>query len=265
MDRTLEGKNAVIYGGGGKLGAGVARTFAERGANLFLVGRRQEPLDIAALAARAEGAEVETAVFDVLEESAVADHAAKLAADAGSIDISFNLTSRMDTHGVPLVDIAITDFLQTTYIGLASNFTTARVAAKLMSGQETGGVILGLTSGSSRVGAPMMGGTGPADASIEVFMRNLAIETGRDGVRVVGIHTAGVPETFEPSELDSNVARKESGLSPEQIDEAIGQRAALGHAPRLQQVADTAAFLASDQAGGITGTIVNVTAGLVLA
>lgn len=265
MDRTLEGKNAVIYGGGGKLGTGVARTFAQRGADLFLVGRRREPLDIAADAARAEGAQVETAVFDVLEEAAVTEHAERLVATAGSIDISFNLTSRMDTHGVPLVDIAITDFLQTTYVGLASNFATARAAAKLMGAQDSGGVILGLTSGSSRVGAPMMGGTGPADASIEVFLRNLAIEAGRDGVRVVGIHTAGVPETFEPSELDSNRARKESGLTPEQIDQAIGQRAALGHAPRLQQVADTAAFLASDQAGGITGTIVNVTAGLVLA
>lgn len=47
------------------------------------------------------------------------------------------------------------------------------------------------------------------------------------------------------------------------IERMLGPMTMLGHAPRLSQVAETAAFLASDRAGGITGTIVNVTCGLV--
>ena len=47
------------------------------------------------------------------------------------------------------------------------------------------------------------------------------------------------------------------------IERMLGPMTMLGHAPRLAQVAETGAFLASDRAGGITGTIVNVTCGLV--
>ncbi|MEY2442847.1 MAG: Enoyl-(Acyl carrier protein) reductase [bacterium] len=53
-----------------------------------------------------------------------------------------------------------------------------------------------------------------------------------------------------------------TGMTPEAIEQIIGPMTMLGRPPRLQQVADTAAFLASDRAAAITGTIVNVTCGL---
>jgi NAD(P)-dependent dehydrogenase (short-subunit alcohol dehydrogenase family) len=59
-------------------------------------------------------------------------------------------------------------------------------------------VILALTSGSSTRQGPVMGGTGAADAATESFLRSLAAEAGPSGVRVVGLWTAGVPETFGP-------------------------------------------------------------------
>ncbi len=49
----------------------------------------------------------------------------------------------------------------------------------------------------------MMGGTGPADAATDTFVRNLAAEVGPHGVRVVGLWTAGVPETLSPEKLAS--------------------------------------------------------------
>ena len=108
-----------------------------------------------------------------------------------------------------------------------------------------------------------MGGTGAADAATESFLRSLAAEAGPSGVRVVGLWTAGVPETFG-LEDDANSTRMQTDLTPEQIEGIIGPMTMLGRAPALQQVADTAAFLASDRAAGITGTIVNVTCGLVV-
>jgi NAD(P)-dependent dehydrogenase (short-subunit alcohol dehydrogenase family) len=107
-----------------------------------------------------------------------------------------------------------------------------------------------------------MGGTGPADAAMDNFMRQLARENGRSGIRVCGIWAPGIYDTFL-QDGDPEVPGPRTGISARQIDEMLGAMASLGRAPRLQEVADAAAFLASDRASGTTGSILNVTAGLV--
>ena len=259
----LENKNAVVYGGGGGLGGGVARTFAREGARVFLVGRTREPLEAVAADVTAAGGSAEVAVVDVLDEQAVADHAAAVVAQAGSIDVSFNLVTRGDVQGTPLVDMTADDLTRAVTTGLLANFHTARAAARHMIRQGSG-VILTVTSGSAKASAPLMGSTGPADAATEAFLRYLAAETGQHGVRVVGIYTAGVPETLSPERIAKvNPNMQLDAAALEQMLAGMAQMTMLRRAPSLVQVAETAAFLASDRAGGITGTIVNVTCGLV--
>jgi enoyl-[acyl-carrier-protein] reductase (NADH) len=109
-----------------------------------------------------------------------------------------------------------------------------------------------------------MGSTGPADAATEAFLRYLAAEIGQHGVRVLSLYTAGVPETLSPENIAAvNPNLKLDAAALEQMLAGMAQMTMLRRAPSLAQVADTAAFLASDRAGGITGTIVNVTCGLV--
>jgi NAD(P)-dependent dehydrogenase (short-subunit alcohol dehydrogenase family) len=250
----LESKNCIVYGAGGGLASGICRTFAREGANLFLVGRRREPLE--AVAADCPGAEV--AVLDALDERAVEEHARGVAERAGSLDVSFNLVSRGDVQGVPLLDIAADDFMRPVANGLTATFNTARAAARIMAAQGSG-TILSLTSGSAKGAHPGMGGTGPADAAIETFLRYLAAETGRQGVRVLGIYTAGVRGSLTRESLRevSDVA-----FDPDEVDRMLSGMAMLGRTPRIEDVAGTAAFLASDRAAGITANIVNVTCGL---
>jgi NAD(P)-dependent dehydrogenase (short-subunit alcohol dehydrogenase family) len=262
MTPLLQGKHVVVYGAGGGIGRGVAATFAREGANLYLTGRRIEPLEAVAAELEAAGHGAEIAVVDALDEQAVREHADDVVARAGSLDVSFNLIGRGDVHGTALVELSTDDFMRATTTGLRAQFITATTAARHMA-QQGSGVILALTSGSSTRQGPMMGGTGAADAATESFLRSLAAEAGPSGVRVVGLWTAGVPETFG-LEDDANSTRVATGMTPEQIEQLIGPMTMLGHAPRLQDVADTAAFLASDRAGSITGTIVNVTCGMVV-
>jgi NAD(P)-dependent dehydrogenase (short-subunit alcohol dehydrogenase family) len=261
MTRLLEGKNAIIYGAGGGIGRGVARTFAREGARVFLAGRTRARLQAVSRTIAEDGGQADVAVVNTVEEEEVLAHAREVADLAGSLDISWNLTSRGDVQGIPLIDMTLADFLQPICIGATTNFITARAAARIMVEQGSG-VILAITSGSSAGTNPMMGGTGPADAATEVFLRYLAKEIGPRGVRVVGLWTAGVPETFGLPD-DTNETRRGSGMGAAEIDAMLGPMTMLGHAPRLDQVADAAAFLASDRAGGITGTRVNVTCGLV--
>lgn len=256
----LEGKNAIVYGAGGGIGGEVARTFAREGARVFLAGRTREPLETVAGDIRAAGGSAEVAVLDALDEQAVDGHAKAVASQTGSIDISFNLITRGDVQGTPLVEMTTADFTGPITTGITTNFITARAAARQMIEQGSG-VILALNSGSAH-GSPMMGGTGPADATIDTFVRNLAAEVGPQGVRVLGIWTAGVPETLTPEKLgavNSDLALDDAAFQG--LLDRLDAMRMLRRSPRLAQVADTAAFLASDRAAAITASFVNVTSG----
>jgi enoyl-[acyl-carrier-protein] reductase (NADH) len=123
-------------------------------------------------------------------------------------------------------------------------------------------VILHLNSASGDGAMPGMGSTGPADAATEAFMRYLAAEVGPHGVRVCGIWTAGVAETLSKEKLIG--VGGENVPDPQTVEEMIAGMATLRRAPRLADVAEVATFLASDRAAGMTGTMANVTCGLVL-
>ncbi|MBJ7597278.1 SDR family oxidoreductase [Candidatus Nephthysia bennettiae] len=261
MTKLLEGKTAIIYGGGGDIGGGVARTFAREGARVFLAGRTREKLAAVNSQITSAGGSAEFATVDALDEQAVEDHVRDVVSRAGRVDVSFNLVTRGDVQGTPLVQMTTDDLLRAVVNGLRSNFLTARAAARHMIEQRSG-VILHLNSASGDAAMPGMGSTGPADAATESFMRYLAAEVGPQGVRVCGIWTAAVAETLTSEKLA--VVGGDGAPEPQQVLEMIAGMAALRRAPRLADVVEAAAFLASDRAVGITGTMVNVTSGLVL-
>src|SRR5437588_1723476 len=260
MGGILQGKNAIIYGGGGGIGSGVARTFAREGAKVFLTGRTRTKLDAVAQEITTTGGLVEVAVVDALDERAVDQHVEAVASRAGSVDVSFNLISRGDVQSTPLVEMKADDLLRAVVNGLRSSFLTARAAGRKMIEQRSG-VILHLNSASGDAAMPGMGSTGPADAATESFMRYLAAELGPHGVRVCGIWTAGVADTLSEEKMK---AVNENVPDVSKIKEMLASMSALRRNVRIDDVAEAAAFLASDRAAGITGTMLNVTSGLVL-
>ena len=250
MTQLLERKNAIVYGAGGRIGSGVARTFAREGATVFLVGRTQATLQTVANDIAANGGQAHVAIVDAGDEDAVEQHTRSVVDQVGGIDVSFNLTSRGDIQGTRLLDMHVEDFLLPTTTGLRSNFITARAAARQMV-QRGSGAILMLNSGSGPAWTPPevwpMGGTGPADAATESFMRYLASEVGPRGVRVNCLWTAGVVVANDPLEAAKDMLVSMSMLRKR---------------PTIQEVADTATFLASDRGSGITASIVNVSSGI---
>src|ERR1700674_5399161 len=241
MTELLDGKTAIIYGGGGGIGGGGARTFAREGARVFLVGRTREKLDAVARYIKSAGGAADVATLDALDERAADAHVKDVVSKAGRVDVSFNLITRGDAQGTPLIEMNTDDFLRAVVNGLRSNFITARAAARRMIEQQSG-VILHLNSASGDASMPGMGSTGPADAATESFMRYLAAELGPHGIRVCGIWTAGVAETLTKEKLAAvggdNVPDVESVLA------MIAGGAALRRTPRLADVAGAAAFLA---------------------
>ena len=191
----LENKNAVIYGAGGSIGGAVARAFAREGARVFLAGRTEPKLKSVADDLRAAGGQAETAVVDALDEEAVDRHADAVVAEAGSLDISFNLISHPYTHGIPLAEMAVDDFIAPIETAARTTFLTARAAARHMIPRHSG-VILAFGGPGDR-SAPLrdyyLGGTQVAFDAIETIRRQLSVELGRHGIRVVTLESGGVP------------------------------------------------------------------------
>jgi 3-oxoacyl-[acyl-carrier protein] reductase len=246
----LEGKNAVIYGGGGAIGGAVARAFAREGANVFLAGRTLARLETVAGEIRAADGVVEVARVDALDEKAVEEHADAMAERAGSIDVSFNLITHPSVHGTPMSEMAVEDYTMSAATAVRTTFLTARAASRRMMGQGSG-VILFFGGSGDPIRDYYIGGTQVAFDAVESMRRQLAVELGAHGIRAVTIKTGGVPESL-PEGLTG---------SEEIIEKHIVSPTMLGRAATLEDVGNVAAFVASDQARTMTAATVNVSCG----
>jgi NAD(P)-dependent dehydrogenase (short-subunit alcohol dehydrogenase family) len=257
----LKDKVAVIYGAGNGIGGAVARAFAREGAKIFLTGRRRDPVEAVAKDIRAAGGSAEAAEVDALDERAIERHLQSVIDKVGRVEISFNAIGIPNAKivGVPLADLDIEHFSLpiTTYV--TSYFLTARLAARRMILNKSG-VIMTVTALHSRIGLPLVGGYGPAQAAKEALTRDLSAELAPHGIRVVGLRPQGMPETrtiqdaFEPR-------AKATGLTWEQWQELLATRTHPRRLMTLAEMANVATFVASDKASGMTGTIVNLTMG----
>jgi 3-oxoacyl-[acyl-carrier protein] reductase len=251
----LENKNAVIYGGGGSIGGAVARAFAREGARVFLAGRTSATLEVVAEEIRSAGGTADVAQVDALDERAVDEHADAVAADAGGIDISFNLITHPYTHGIALAEMAVDDFLAPVQTAARTTFLTARAAARHMIPRRSG-VILAFGGPGDR-SCPnrdyYLGGTQLAFDAIETMRRQLAVELGPHGIRVVTLATGGVPQSL-PEGIEGR----------EEIVKMIEGQTLLGRAATFEDVGNAAAFAASDWARSMTAAIVNVSCGALI-
>lgn len=262
----LENKNAVIYGGGGAIGGAVARVFAREGANVFLVGRTQSRLDRVARDIAAAGGSVETAQVDVLDEAAVSKHADAVAAKAGSIDIVLNATSVMHDQGTLLDELATDTFMHAITGFLRPLFITSKAVAPHM-GKKRLGVVLTLTAPAAKMAVPGHLGHIVSCAGIEAFSRALAAELAQRNVRVVCIRPHAIADAPEAGSYTGALFEpkaKAAGLSVSEWLGGAAQTTMLKRLPILTDVAETAAFLASDRAGAMTATVANLTCGAVL-
>lgn len=256
----LRNKNAVIYGAGGAIGRAVAHAFAREGAGVFLAGRTLSKLDAVAEEISAAGGMAETAVVDALEVQVIETHAADIVSKAGRIDISFNAISMDDVQGIPLAEMSQYDFTRPIDIGTRSQFLTATAAARHMTRQGSG-VILMLTATPSRLAIPHCGGFGVACAALEGLCRQLAAEVGPKGVRVVCLRSAGSPESI-PETMDTHaVAGK---VTRDDFIASLAEMTVLKRLPALAEVGDVAALMASDYASSMTGAVANMTCGAIV-
>ena len=257
----LKGKTALIYGAGGDIGGAVARAFAREGARLFLSGRTLNAVNALAHEIVAGGGMAEAAQLDARDERAVEAHVARIAEQTGAIDISFSAISVAKSlpDKLPLVELAAEQFALPISAYTQANFFTARSAARRMIAKRSG-VILTIVGIPGRIGFPLVGGNGAAYAAVEALSRGLSAELAPHGIRVLCLMPNAIPET---ATIRENFARyaKASGSNPAEYQARLEATTHRRRLTTLAELASAAAFMASDQASGMTGTVVNLSAG----
>jgi len=258
----LEGKVAVIWGGGGVIGGAVAQRFAREGARVFLAGRTRAKLD--AVAASIGGAGI--AVVDALDEDATRRYADDVVATAGRIDIALNAVGILHVQGTPFMELSLADYERPIHAYARTHFVTAKAVARHMIAQRDG-VILSISTPASRKAFPGVLGFGVTCSAIEAIARQLSGELGPHGIRVVCLRPDAIPETVargsHAREVFGPVAER-AGMTLEAMLAGSAAGTLRGRSPTLVELAATAAFVASNEGGAITATTLNLSCGSVV-
>jgi NAD(P)-dependent dehydrogenase (short-subunit alcohol dehydrogenase family) len=195
-----------------------------------------------------------TTQVDALVEEAIGSHLNGIQ-KAGHIDISYNAIGVQVVQNIPLVDIAVDDFMNPISSIMRSHFLTSTAAGKIMMKQGSG-IILSLTATPGGIGYPYTGGFAPACSALESFSRNLASELGVYGVRVVNMRSGGSPDSrVFKNAIENNRDAMEPILRSMEADTMLKKL------PMMADIANLTVFLSSDLAGKITGVTVDVTCG----
>ena len=177
----LDGKVAIITGGGKGIGFGIASAFAEQGASLFITGRTEGRLAEAAEKLKGEyGADVAYTVAEGSDEAQVEAAVAKCVEHFGKLDVMVN-NAQASKSGTNLIDHTKEDFDLAINTGLYGAFFYMKHAFPEL--KKTKGCVINLASGAGLFGKPGQSSYAAAKEGIRGMTRVAATEWGPDGVR----------------------------------------------------------------------------------
>ena len=261
----LQGKNAIVFGAGGTIGAAVAKEFAAEGAQVFLVGRTKSNLERVAKQIAESGGAAPIQVVDSLDDLAVNEYVDGVVRQTGKIDIILDAAGPLaKEYGNTkiAVDLPVDEFLVPLQTMVRSRFITARAAARQMIKQHSG-VIIFVTGSPARPHVPGATAIGAAFAAMENLSQNLAFEVSPFGVRVVCLRTLANIDSRSIQDTMELVAGQ-LNITKDQAKARFEQSNFLRTLATVQDTANAAVLIASDRARMMTGTVVNATAGAAL-
>ena len=254
---TLEGRVAVVTGGGEGIGKAAAKILAAAGAEVGVLGRTEEELRDTCREIERGGGKAFTLVADISDEAAMRSAYAQVEARRGRLDIVF---ANAGVNGVwaGLEQLKVEEWDQTLGINLRGTFLTVKFAVPLM--KKTGGSII-VTSSVN--GTRMFSNTGASayatsKAGQVAFARMCALELAEYGIRInticPGAITTNIDENTEHRD-DSNELRLPVKFPEGQVPLTKGKPGT------ADQVGQLVWFLASDASSHITGTEVFIDGG----
>jgi sorbitol-6-phosphate 2-dehydrogenase len=264
---NLEDKVAIVTGGACGIGRACCEGLAEVGAKLVVADIDGPGAEKAAASLKDRfGGEHIAATTDVTSKASV-DAMVRAAMEAfGKIDILVNnagiLIPRLlvDPAGKEELTEQIWDKM--VAINQKGYVLCAQAVARVMIQSGKGGVIINMTSESGLEGSEGQSVYAATKAAIYSLTRSWAKELGKHNIRVVGVAPGIVEATALRSQEYERAVAYTRGVTVEQFRKKYEQVSIpLGRSGKLSEVADTVCFLASDRAGYIHGTVINVSGG----
>lgn len=248
-EKTLDGRVAIITGGGTGIGRGIAREYACLGAKLVLASRSPEHLEPAAEELRAKGAEVLVVSTDVRVPEQVNHLCEETCRRFGSLDILVN--NAAGNFICPAEKLSVNGWNAVVNIVLNGTFYCSRAAGLRMIESKRGGNILNLVAAYAWTGGPGTIHSACAKAGVVAMTRTLAVEWARFKIRVNAI---------SPGPVETEGAAGKLWGTPE-ARSAVLKTLPRGRIGVVEEVAHAAAYLVSDFSDYITGEILVIDGG----
>jgi NAD(P)-dependent dehydrogenase (short-subunit alcohol dehydrogenase family) len=248
----LTGKHVVVTGAGRGIGRGIARAMASCGADVVLSGRTDAPLQEMAAEVRQRGVRALVAPADITHRGDLDGLVRTALEEFGAIDCWVNNAGSANASDVgPLIDLVESGWDAVVDLNLKWTFFAAQAAARTMVGR--GGSIINISSRSGSQPNPMTGQYGAAKAGIENLTATMAVEWGHHAIRVNAVAPGLVP-------TEESLAPGGSMSRPSRVARQI-ESVPLRRLGTVDDIGAVCAFLASDEAGWITGETIQVTGG----
>jgi 2-deoxy-D-gluconate 3-dehydrogenase len=244
----LTGKVAIVTGGNGGIGLGMARGLADAGANIAVVGRNQEKSQAAVADLNARGVKAIAVATDVTDKAAVTDMVARVARDLGRIDILVNnagINIRKPPHA-----LEVEEWQSVIDTNLTSAFLCSKAVHPAMKAAG-GGKIINIGSMMSIFGASFAPAYAASKGGIVQFTRSCACAWAGDNIQANAIL---------PGWIDTDLtkrARSEIGG----LHERVLARTPAARWGAIDDFAGIAVFLASPASDFVTGTAIPIDGG----
>jgi NAD(P)-dependent dehydrogenase (short-subunit alcohol dehydrogenase family) len=248
--RRFEKRNVIVTGAGQGIGRAIAERFAAEGADVMLIGRRRAPLDELQRTIRADAGSAWVHPADVSRSDEVDAAVAAAGERWERIDVLVNNAGIAEEKA--FLEIEDDGWDRVLATNLRGAFLMAQRVARLQA-KAGGGAIVHIASIDASGGDGPYASYNASKAGLLGLSRTMALELGPSGVRVNCISPG-----FTHTEMT------EVGVPPGMMDYLVNRfdRVPLRRLVRPEEIASACAFLASDDASGITGIDLTVDCGL---
>ncbi len=243
----FDGKSVIVTGASSGIGKAIAFKFASEGAFVALVARSEEKLRENVEKIKEAGGKAVFYTADVRDFNRVQEIVKDFHKNAGSIDILVNNAGA--TRDKFLIQMKEADFSEIIDINLKGTFNFSKAVSRIMLRQKNG-VIINISSVVGITGNPGQANYAASKAGIIAFTKSLAKELGSRNIRVVAV-APGFVETAMTSGL------------PDDVRETYLQSIALRRFGTPEDIANVVKFLASPDAGYISGQVIVVDGGMI--
>jgi 3-oxoacyl-[acyl-carrier protein] reductase len=250
---SLEGKTAIVTGGGTGIGKSIAIEFARAGADVAICSRKLEHLEPVSKAIHDLGRKTFAMAVDVRQEDQVKAMVERAAQEWGRLDIMVN-NAGASFRSKP-EDISVNGWNTVIQINLNGVFLGCKWAGRQMMQQASGGVIVNISSVAGVYGSTMMSHYGAAKSAVITLTRELGVAWGRKGIRVNCI-APGPVET--EGYLD---VLKQAGPDGKKTYDAVAARVGMGRWGKVEEIAYPCIFLASEASSWLTGETIVIDGG----